>query len=68
MTGKVFSMAMAFAYRRARKVGGKLWWFVLAALALVSALDRRGDKVASKTFTLRGSDTVEVVSSDGTVE
>ena len=41
MTGRLLTLLIAFAYRRARAMGGLLWWAVIALAFLARYLDRR---------------------------
>jgi hypothetical protein len=46
VTAKMFSLLMAFSYRRAQKYGGRIWWVVLAAIAVVRAVDAKGESTS----------------------
>jgi hypothetical protein len=58
VTTKLFSLIMAFAYRRARAYGGRIWWVVLAVAALLRALESRSEK--SRVYRLSDDEVIDV--------
>ena len=51
---------MAYAYRQARRYGGRIWWVVLAFAALVRAVDRRGRRDSSSSYKVRPGQSLDV--------
>jgi hypothetical protein len=41
VTTRLFSLLMALAYRRFRKVGGRIWWAVIVLAWFARYLDQR---------------------------
>lgn len=60
MSGRLFSLLMAFAFSRARRVGGRIWWVVLALSALARFFDRRDKKVGEKSYKVRSGEDLDV--------
>ncbi len=58
MIAKLFSVLMAYSYRQTQKYGGRIWWVVLGAIALVRALDARGD--ATSIYRVKDGENIDV--------
>ncbi len=58
MSARLITFIMAFAYRRARAYGGRLWWIVLAVAALVRFMDRREEP--TRVYRVKDGDDIDV--------
>jgi len=61
VTSRLFTLLIALAYRRARRMGGMLWWAVIALAIVARYLDRRVPLLIRRRWRVREGREMNIV-------